>query len=429
MFINRWERSMTKLKIAIWHNLPSGGGKRALYYHVRGLIERGHTVESWCPSTADRTYLPLDGLIKEHIIPFDWEPKSSKTRVGAVLNNFANTTSRITAMDEHCQQCADEINAGDFDILLVNPCGFFRTSAIGHYIQIPKVLYLQEPYRSLYEAIPRLPWLALPDSTKHLWQSPRDIYRFISNLVYVQTLRVQAREELKNAQAFDLILVNSLFSRESVQRAYGLDSKVCYLGVDSKLFEPLHLPRQNIVVGLGGIAPGKGLDRAVRAIGSIIEIERPSLVWVGNFSDPNYLNEIERLASSLEVNFVQKVRISDRELVILLNQASVMIYTSILEPFGFAPLEANACETPVVAIAEGGIRETLQDGVNGFLINDNNPIEIGQAISKLINDPTLAREIGESARNIVIERWSLDNAINNIENILASEIEFTRKNK
>ena len=140
------------------------------------------------------------------------------------------------------------------------------------------------------------------------------------------------------------------------------------------------------------------------------------------------MNEIEKLAGSLEVDFVHKVRISDRELVVLLNQASVMIYTSVLEPFGFAPLEANACGTPVVAIAEGGIRETLQDGINGFLINDNNPIEIGQAISKLINDPNLAREIGESARNTVIERWSLESAINNIENILIGEVKSTTKN-
>jgi hypothetical protein len=32
------------MKIAVWYNLPSGGAKRALYYHVRGLVERGHTV-------------------------------------------------------------------------------------------------------------------------------------------------------------------------------------------------------------------------------------------------------------------------------------------------------------------------------------------------------------------------------------------------
>jgi glycosyltransferase involved in cell wall biosynthesis len=416
------------MRIAVWHNLPSGGGKRSLYYHVKGLIERGHTVESWCPSTADRHYLPLDELITEHIIPFNWEPKAAKTVVGRLLNNFYNIADKINAMDEHCQQCAEEINAGDFDLLFANPCTFFRTSSIGQYVKIPKVLYLQEPYRWLYEAMPRLPWLALPESTKPWWQSRSYTITFISNLFEVQALRLQAREELKNAQAFDLILVNSLFSRESVLKAYGLDSKVCYLGIDTNLFEPLHLPRENMVVGVGAIYSGKGIERSVRAIGTIPASERPSLVWVGNFAVPTYLEEIEQLAFSLGVNFIPKVRISDREIVVLLNQASVMIYTPILEPFGFAPLEANSCGTPVVAIAEGGIRETVQDGINGFLINGYDPMEIGKAITKLITNPHLSLEMGMKARNIVLEKWSLESAINNIENALVSKIESTNEN-
>jgi glycosyltransferase involved in cell wall biosynthesis len=412
------------MRIAVWHNLPSGGGKRSLYYHVKGLIERGHTVESWCPSTADRHYLPLDELITEHIIPFNWEPKAAKTVVGRLLNNFYNIADKINAMDEHCQQCAEEINAGDFDLLFANPCTFFRTSSIGQYVKIPKVLYLQEPYRWLYEAMPRLPWLAFPASTKPWWQSRSYTITFISNFFEVQALRLQAREELENAQAFDRILVNSLFSRESVQRAYGLDSKVCYLGIDTNLFEQLHLPRENMVVGLGAIYSGKGLERSVQAIGTINASERPSLVWIGNFANPNYLKEIEKLASSLGVNFIPKVRISDREIVDLLNQASVMIYTPILEPFGFAPLEANSCGTPVVAIAEGGVRETVQDGITGFLVNGYDPTEIGKAITKLISNPALSHEMGKNGRDIALKKWSLDGAIDNIENALLCEIEL-----
>ena len=60
-----------KMRIAVWHNLPSGGGKRALYYHVRGLVEKGHSVEAWCPSTSDRNYLPLSELITEHVVPIE----------------------------------------------------------------------------------------------------------------------------------------------------------------------------------------------------------------------------------------------------------------------------------------------------------------------------------------------------------------------
>lgn len=405
------------MKIAVWHNLPSGGGKRSLYHHVKGLLERGHAVESWCPPTADQTYLPLRDLIKENIVPLD-KPKERAGRLGWYWNLYQGTVDRIHAMNRHCQQCAEEINRGDFDVLVANPCAFFGTSPIARYVKIPKVLYLQEPYRLLYEALPRLPWLALPPPTQAWWTSRSYSLMFVRNLLEVQGLRVKVREELHNAQAFDLILVNSLFSRESVLRAYGIDSKVCYLGIDCELFKPLNLPRQNTVVGLGAISIGKGLERAVRAIGTILKEERPSLVWIGNVSDPSYQKHIETLALSLGVNFVSKVRVSDGELVNLLNQASVMIYTPLLEPFGFAPLEANACETPVVAIAEGGVRETVKDGINGFLIHGNEPVAIGTAISQLLRDKALAAQMGKQARHYVVEAWSWNSAIARLEEYL-----------
>jgi glycosyltransferase involved in cell wall biosynthesis len=405
------------MRIAIWHNLPSGGGKRALYDHVKGLLERGHSLESWCPPTADQTYLPLSDLIKENVVPLA-QPTERSDFVGSLFNSYQKIVDSINAMHHHSQQCANEINHAGFDILLANSCKFFHAPVIGQYITIPKVVYLGEPYRPFYEAMPQLPWLALSPPNRAWWSSPRYLRRFLKNLIEVQGLRVQAREELGNIKAFDLILVNSLFSRESVQRAYGLDSKVCYLGIDSDIFKPLNLARNNIVVGLGSINGVKGLERAVKAIATIDKDKRPSLIWIGNFSDTIYQNQIEKLALSLGVNFVPKVKISDQELISLLNQASVMIYTSILEPFGLSPLEANACETPVVAIAEGGVRESIKDGINGFLINGNQPVEMGRAISRLLRDKELAYRMGKQARSHVLENWSLDTAIERLEESL-----------
>lgn len=50
------------MKVAIWHNLPSGGGKRALYLHTRGLVERGHVVCRSLPSPKGVRESIVDGV-------------------------------------------------------------------------------------------------------------------------------------------------------------------------------------------------------------------------------------------------------------------------------------------------------------------------------------------------------------------------------
>ncbi len=81
------------------------------------------------------------------------------------------------------------------------------------FVRLPAVLYLQEPFRWLYEALPQLPWLARPGPSQ---STPLSVYRLLKDLVRVQGLRIQAREEVESAKAYVQILVNSFFSRESV---------------------------------------------------------------------------------------------------------------------------------------------------------------------------------------------------------------------
>ena len=87
----------------------------------------------------------------------------------------------------------------------------------------------------------------------------------------------------------------------------------------------------------------------------------------------------------------------------ILNRAMLMIYTPRLEPFGFAPLEANACGTPVLAVAEGGVRETIVDGVNGLLVDDD-PRAMADAVTRLSNDREYARRLGQAGRKQVVGR-------------------------
>ncbi len=405
------------MKIAVWHNLPSGGGKRALYHHVKGLVERGHLIESWCPPTADQSYLPLGNLVSEHIVPLKVTPPARKlsARIRATLDPVAPS---LGAMDEHCRACAKQIEEGSFDVLFANSCWMFGTTAIARFVSAPGVLYLQEPFRRLYEAMPNSPWAALPAfGWKHF--SLRQAALRLKDARLCAGRRLLVREEINNAKAYRRILVNSVFSRESVARAYGIDSKVCYLGVDAHRFPWSDAPRKKQVISVGILGYAKGADRVIRALACISPEKRPSLLWIGNASDPKYREDVERLALEKGVSFVFREMVSDAELVRSLQESFASIYLARLEPFGYAPLEANCCGLPVIGIAEGGIRETVEDGVNGFLVQTTNPEEIAAALLKLIEQPDLAERMRQQARKIAEEKWAIDGATLRLERELS----------
>jgi glycosyltransferase involved in cell wall biosynthesis len=406
------------MRIAVWHNLPSGGAKRALYYHVRGLVERGHSVEAWCPPTSDRNYLPLSELITEHVLPIDI-PQKGKSVAQSPLLGFHDHLRQAKALDEHCRQCSDEINRQNFDILFANSSIIQAVSSIGRHVKTKKVLYLQEPTRWLYEAGESgLPWVAIT-KVGQPWRRPHYL-RFLFNLITVQRLRVLARDERLNASAFDLILVNSYFSRETLLRVYGLDSAVCYLGVDTQLFVNHEYARENFVVGVGELSPHKNVEFVIKAVAKI-GIPRPRLVWIANMGTDWYYEKMRSLAESYEVTFEARASIHDIELVEMLNRATAMVYAPRLEPFGLAPLEANACGLPVVAVAEGGIRETIIDGVNGLLVQ-HQPQMMAHAIQRLAHDNDLAAQLSKNASKIIQEKWSVNAAVERLERQLIEAV-------
>ena len=97
-----------------------------------------------------------------------------------------------------------------------------------------------------------------------------------------------------------------------------------------------------------------------------------------------------------------------------------MIYVPRLEPFGLAPLEASACGTPVVAVAEGGIRESLTHMESALLIPGRDPVALGRAVLSLLDNPELAIRLGERGRESVRTNWTWDAAIDRLEGYLQS---------
>lgn len=389
-----------------------------LYHNVRGLIQRGHEVESWCPSTADRSYLPLQGLAPEHITPFDADLES---RIGPAGRYF-KTFRRMRRMDKVCQQAAREIQAGGFDILFANTCFCYYMPFIVRHLNMPKVVYLHEPFRSFYEASPTLPWVGRVFNGDH--SLPARARSFVADQFKLQAVRVQARREWLNAHSCDAILTNSYYSRESILRAYGRAATVCYLGIDTVMFRNQRRPRERFIVGMGAFTLAKGIELAIKSI-ALLPGPRPPLVWIGDAGSLDHIADMQRLADSSGVRFETRRLISDEALVETLNRAALFIYSSRLEPFGLAPLEANACGTPVVAVAEGGVRETIKDGLNGFLV-DSEPEAIAQAIDRLLGDTESARNMGERACQYVQQEWNLEKSVDSLEENLLKVFRASR---
>ena len=394
------------MRIAIWHNLVSGGGKRALNYHIKALKSKGHYIEIWTPDTSlSDTLHTVKDDVKLHILPLkDQLQKLKHPRFSFQQYQYINKRNEI--IKRHCRVCAKEIHNGKFDVLFANSCSINYMSFMSLYASIPSVMYLGEPYRWNYEASPDLIWAA---------QGNKMSINFLKNHFSLIANRIQVSEEINAAKKYSKILVNSLFSRENVMRSYGIDSEVCYLGIDDSFFISPAAEKKPYVINVGLIYYLKGIDRVIKTIAKIHEHHRPKLVCIGNGADLNYRTQVEALAEKLNVELEISLNVNEEEMKKLVSEAAAMIYMPRLEPFGFAPLEANALGTTVVGIAEGGVRETVVNNKNGFLIN-NEDFETGALyIERLVKDMKYATECGKRSQAYAKENWSFKKLSDNIE--------------
>lgn len=162
------------MRIAVWHNLSSGGASRVLFDQASGLVRRGHHVEVWSPATADHAFLPLDASVEERVLELsgvDGRPRSLSLR-----EIVSGRRDDIVAMDQHGRAVAEQIDQGDFDVLLANCCRFFRTTSIARQVTIPSVL-IAEPLRELFGASPGYPWAAAPPGWSGLIATLREAAR------------------------------------------------------------------------------------------------------------------------------------------------------------------------------------------------------------------------------------------------------------
>ena len=394
------------MRIAVWNNLPSGGGQRALHDQVQGLLAQGHHIEMWSTDRSDRTLLDLEGLAPHHRVPLAPVRYPFSRRLPNPVDFYVQR--RIGAMDQHCQEVARQIHLGGFDLVLASTCQDFAASRLGRFLEIPRVLYLQEPDRRLFEDPDRLAIRRRP-------RSPRGAFDGLMDMIMLRRASQQMREEIESATAFDQILVNSKFSAESVRRCYGLPSRVCYLGVDLGAWQCVRAPEHS-VVSIGTLQSHKRPELVIDAL-SMTTSPHPELHWIANSSEPDYRRAVIEHARARGVSMTIHEKVDQTTMLEVLGSATLLVYAPLLEPFGYAPLECAAAGMTTVAVAQGGIRETVAHLHTGLLVQDD-PSELAEAIDTLFCDETLRHDLEAAAYRTVSAQWNATLAAARLEHEL-----------
>ena len=407
------------MRIAVWHALPSGGALRMLGDQLRGLAARGHDLRVWSPPGAHA--VDAAGFSYREV---RWNAPVGGGGRSELAEAWRRRRADLDAFAEHCAACAREIDAWAPDVALAHPGDMYRPSALAMSLDTPSVLYLQEPDRRLFEAGFAFPWVAGHGTRRRIGVSA--VRRFVAELARVERKRIEVRDQTDWVHAFDEVLVNSAFSREALLRAYGRRARVCLPGIDTERFGWQDRPQQvrGTVLSVGALVDSKNprfLVEAVAAAGPAVS----RFVWVANHVDEHCRAQVERVARDVGVVFELRDGVSDEELLAAYGEADVFVYAPRLEPFGLAPLEANATGLPVVAVAEGGVRETVVDGVNGVIV-DQDAHELGAALANLLADPVRTRALGRAACDHVVGNWGVDASIDRLEAHLLAVVERGR---
>lgn len=393
-----------QLKIAVFHNLPSGGAKRSLYTYIQYLTQQGHIVDVFIPETANEEYLPLENVASS-IVKYEVKPSFIREKIYSIfsyvpaiikrvsVNNVMNTEKKI----------AEDLNQSSYDIVYCEQDQYTMTPVIFKYLTKPSIYYCAQPIRN--EQI--LKKVNNQKTKAGLFNHPL-IKPFAQ--IFVEHVETRDYERDKEFAEYSTnLLTNSYFTHENILRQYGKNARVSYIGVDNKMFTPLNLERDNYVLSVGTCIPPKGYDFLIRSISNIPKETRPELVIVGNSSDELWIEYLKTLAKENNVDLDILTQISDEDLIRLYNKAKLVVYAPYLEPFGYVPLEAMACGTPVVGVKEGGLRESILHNKTG-LLTQRNEKDFANAIIKLFEDQKLWNKFSVNGVKYIESAWTLEKA-------------------
>jgi len=231
---------------------------------------------------------------------------------------------------------------------------------------------------------------------------------------------VRLRGETEVVASADRLVANTDDEAAQLIRQYDADpARVTTInpGVDLAVFRPgskaearrdLGLPADGVVLVFAGrVQPLKAPDIVLHAAAQLISADpalasRLTIAFVGGPSgtgrqDPDGLVQ---LAARLGLTGLVRLEppCPQPELARWYRAATLVMVPSYSESFGLVAMEAQACGTPVVAAAVGGLRTAVRHGYSGMLVDSHDPGHYARTVRELIAAPRTLSRLAHGAR-------------------------------
>ena len=229
------------MKIAVYHDLPSGGAKRTLYESMKRLSQH-HTLDVYTLDTADKKFCNLSAYSNAEFA-FHFSPSKLFPSPFGRLNQLQRW-SNLVRLDRLAREIANRIDNGNYDLVFAQPCMWTQAPLILRYLHTPAIYYCHEPPRNLYETNFR---------STGIRENLRSTLDAVDPLIPLYRTTAQ-RFDQSAVRSAKLVLVNSTFIRDRVKQIYDIDSTVSYHGVDTTIFCPESSDgRENYILSVGAI--------------------------------------------------------------------------------------------------------------------------------------------------------------------------------
>lgn len=173
--------------------------------------------------------------------------------------------------------------------------------------------------------------------------------------------------------------------------------------------------RRNRIVFAGQIVRGKGVDVLLESL-ALVQTPFECIIM----GDGNHRAHCEDLAFRLGLDHCVKFTgyLPAEEVAGYYQTATLAVFSSVWpEPFGLSGLEALRHGLPVVAFDVGGVREWLEDGVNGLLAPWMDHAGFASRVETLLRDGDYARRLGEQGRAIAADGFDFSRYIDGLEEL------------